>query len=107
MLVLGGGGGHIVTNVARIRNQSLRVFSYQLRFRSKTLMVRRRYLASFPLGSPSENGITMAHAMKCTTDTLTKDNSSEKFTDLYSLPNFAFQADFSLSEEYAKADERD
>lgn len=56
--------------------------------------------------TPSENGVTEAHNMKCRTDLSTKGNSSEKFTDLYSLLNFAFQADSPLSEDHAKADER-
>jgi len=45
-------------------------------------MVTGRHVASFP---PSENGVIMAHDMKCRTDVLPKGNSGEKLRDLYSL----------------------
>lgn len=48
-------------------------------------MVIGRRLPFLWVDTPSENGVTEAHDMKCRTDLSTKGNSSEKFTDLYSL----------------------
>lgn len=50
-------------------------------------MVIGRKLPFLWVDTPSENGVTEAHDMKCRTDLSTKGNSSEKFTDLCSLTN--------------------
>lgn len=71
-------------------------------------MVTERYLASFPLGGYSwkcnNHGSWYGIQDRAVKLRVTPVNIFQTYTHL--MLNFAFQADSPLSEEYAKADER-